>query len=121
MAFSNFFVGRKRLLKVKSYSINQVLGQGAFGVIYKGSDGQKNNIAAKQIDGNIHPRVLTQDLDRLMKLDHPNLMKIFDVAKKKNIVWMIMPLCEQGDLDHFYRKRNIFLETKVDIMKQIAA
>ena len=91
------------LLKIKSYSIDQsdVLGQGAFGIVYTGRDTNINTlIAAKRIDGNVHPRVLTQDLDRLMNLDHHNVMKILDVEKKENIVWMMMPLCE-FDLNRF--------------------
>ena len=72
---------RLSLLKVKSYSISQteILGQGAFGIVYKGSDVKENTIAAKRIDGNKHPRILTQDLDRFLQLDHLNVMKILDV------------------------------------------
>ena len=95
MAFSNIFRAKKHLLKVKSYLIDQrdVLGQGAFGVVYKGSDTKKNTIAAKRIDVNEHPRILTQDLDRFLNLDHPNVMKILDIEKTENILWMMMPLC----------------------------
>ena len=121
MAFSNLFGGEKHLLKLKSYSINQqnVLGQGAFGVVFKGTDAKKNTIAAKRIDVNVHPRVLTQDLDRIMKLDHPNVMKILDVEKNENIVWMMMPFCELGDLNKFYKTRDKSRKTDLKVMKQI--
>ena len=38
MAFSNIFGAKKHLLKVKSFTINQaeVLGTGAFGVVFRG-------------------------------------------------------------------------------------
>ena len=73
----------ERLLKVKTYSVSRdhVLGVGAFGVVFKGIDAKKNTIAAKRIDGNMLPRILTQDYNRLMKLDHPNILKILDVEK----------------------------------------
>ena len=92
--------------KVKSYSIDQreVLGTGAFGVVFKGKDVKKRIIAAKRIDGNLHPRILTQDLNKFVQLDHRNVMKIFDVEKKEKVVWMMMPLRELGDLNHYYRK-----------------
>ena len=108
------------LLEIMTYSIDQseVLGQGAFGIVYKGRDANNISIAAKRIDGNLHPRVLTQDLHRLMKLDHPNVMKILDVEKKENIVWMIMPLCE-FDLNKFYKRRDISPDTNSEVMKQI--
>ena len=119
MALYNLF-GK---IKVKSYSIDQskVLGQGAFGIVYKGKDAKKNEIAVKRIDGDVHPRILTQDLNRLMKLDHPNVMKILDVEKKENIVWMMMPFCELGDLNHFYKTRHVPPETNSEVMKQIMA
>ena len=121
MAFMKMFKANQHLLKVRSYSIDQaqILGQGAFRVVFKGSDTNKSLIAAKRINGNEHPQILTQDLDRLMQLDHPNVIKILDVEKDKNIVWMIMPFCGQGDLNHFYRERVVLHETNIDIMKQI--
>ena len=123
MAFSNIFGAKKQLLKVKSFSINQrdVLGQGAFGVVFKGTDAKKNTIAAKRIDGYAHPRILTQNFDRFLQLNHQNVTKILDVDKSENMVWMMMPLCELGDMNAFFRTRDASLETNVNIMKQITA
>ena len=107
MALYNLF-GK---IKVKSYSIDQkdILGQGAFGIVFKGNDANYLTIAAKRIDGNKHPRILTQDLERLKKLEHENVMKILDVDKSENIVWVMMPFCELGDLNHYYRILQMFL------------
>ena len=123
MTLSNLFGVKKHLIKVKSYSINQaqILGQGAFGVVCKGSDTKKNLVAAKRIDGNVHPRILTQDLDRLLQLDHPNVLKILNIEKNGTIVWMIMPLCELGDLNYFYETREVSSEVMIEGMRQIAA
>ena len=123
MAFSNIFGAKKHLIKVKSYSINQsqALGQGAFGIVYKGTDAKKNTIAAKRIDGKEHPRILTQNLDRFLQLDHPNVMKILDVEKTSHIVWMMMPFCGLGDLNDFSESNNLLNEIKLDGMKQIAS
>ena len=123
MAFSNIFGAKKHLIKVKSYSINQTqfFGSGAFGIVFKGSDAKKNTIAAKRIDGDKHPRVLTQNLDRILQLNHPNVMKILDVEKQSSAMWLIMPFCELGDLNHLYKVRDVSYEAKIDGMKQIAA
>ena len=74
-----------KMKKVKSYTINQaeVLGQGAFGIVYKGNDVKQSTIAAKRIDGDEHPRVLSQDLDRLMQLRHQNIMETNSTEKEK--------------------------------------
>ena len=114
---------KQNLLKVKLYSIDQteVLGQGAFGIVYKGIDTDKNTIAAKRIDGQKHPKVLTQDLDRFLQLDHPNVMKIVDVEINGKIVWMMMPFSQHGDLNHFYRTGHVSEEINITVMKQIMA
>ena len=55
---------KHNFLKVKSYTINQdeVLGTGAFRVVYKGSCGKKLEIVAKRIDGDKYPRVFNPGL-----------------------------------------------------------
>ena len=119
---SNNLTGSKHLLEVKSYFIDQaeVLGSGSFGVVFKGSDANRNTVAAKRIYGNLQPRFLTQDLNRFLYLDHPNVMKMLDVETSENIVWMMMPFCE-FDLNKFYKTREVPLETNVNIMRQITA
>ena len=94
------------------------MGSGAFGIVYKGNDAKKNTIAAKRIDGNLHPRILTQNLDRFMKLDHQHVMKILEMEKSENIIWMVMPFCE-FDLNKFYKIKDVSHETNLDVMKQI--
>ena len=110
-------------VNVKSYSIDtsDVLGSGAFGIIFKGTDAKKNTIASKRIDGNDHPRILTQNLDRFLALDHLNVMKILDVKKNNKVVWMMMPFYELGDLNTFYRTKQASYEMNIDVIKQIMA
>ena len=102
--------------------VNQagILGSGAFGVVFKARDAKKKTLAAKRIDGNVHPRILTQDFDKFLELDHHNVMKILDIEKKGNIIWMMMLLCEHGDLNNFYR-RKVSHEMNINVMKQIMA
>ena len=97
------------------------MGSGAFGIVFKGTDSKKNTVAAKRIDGNKHPRVLTQDLDRLQQLDHLNVSKLLDEEKNENIIWIMMAFCELCDLKHYYSNKAVSHETNVNIMKQIVA
>lgn len=55
-----------------------------------------------------------------MKLDHPNLNKLYEVFEWKNQFVLILELCEGGDLFNKIKKGNIFSEKKVsNILKQI--
>ena len=112
--------------KIKSYTVSakDVLGCGAYGVIYRAEKGIfKKKVAAKQIDGEKHPRVLTQDLGRLKNLTHKNIAEIFDIhhMQKEKIVWMFMELCHHGDLDTFFRKKTFTLRMGLDVMTQSAS
>ena len=46
-------------------------------------------------------------------------MKILDIERNENIVWMMMPLCK-FDLNEFYNTRSVLPETNLEVMKQIA-
>ena len=92
--------------EVLFYRSKRRFGTRDVGIVYKGKDAKKNEIAMKRIDGDIHPRILTQDLNRLMKLDRQHVMKILDVEKNKNIVWMMMPFCELGDLKSLLQNKT---------------
>ena len=121
MALARLFGKRNNRFNIKSYSIRSygVLGQGAFGVVFKGKDAKKNPIAAKRIDGNQHADVLTHRYDVLLQLDHPNIIKILEVEKMENIFWMFMEFCESGDLNKFYRNKDVTAEVSEEVMRQI--
>ena len=48
-------------------------------------------------------------------------MKILDMEKQSNTMWLIMLFCEHGDLNHLYKVRDVSYEAKIDGMKQILA
>ena len=103
--------------------LSQVIGQGAYGIVYKAEDIKGNKIAAKRIDtkrkhflSNIIP-----DIENLKQLNHPNIVKVYHIHQEESIVWIFMELCEHGDLNNFYRKTNLKQQQLVTIMSQIAA
>ena len=112
---------RNSTINIKSYSIktSNILGQGAFGIVFKGKDVKKNQIAAKRIDSKHHPKVLTHDYDRLLQLDHQNIVKILSVEKESGLIWLFMEFCEFGDLNEFFTTRAVLNKTSEMIMKQI--
>ena len=112
---------RKTIVDIKNYSINtsKVLGQGAFGIVFKGKDVKKNLIAAKRIDSKRHPKVLAYNYARLLEVDHQNIVKVLNVEIDNGILWLFMEFCEFGDLNTFYRTRNVMMETSSNVMKQI--
>ena len=84
----------------------EVIGQGAYGIVYKGTDEKGNTIAAKRIDFRPINQHATR-LKNLLDLDHPNIVKYFDIHNENDILWTIMEICPSGDLNTFYCKKRI--------------
>ena len=64
MAFSG---PEKKSTVINDYAINTdvktTIGKGAYGIVYKAKDLNNETVAAKRIDGKVHPGILTQDGD----------------------------------------------------------
>ena len=58
---------------------------------------------------------VTKDLDRLLKLDHPNILKVFDVIEDDLILWIFMEYCPHEDLQNYARKRDLSFDMKLEI------
>ena len=58
---------------------------------------------------------LKQEINFLRRLDHPNIVRIFEVYKSEDSIRVIMDLCEGGDLRSSFR-RLYANETKISII-----
>ncbi len=92
------------MLSLAEYRVNslKILGKGSFGIVHKASDKNGANVAAKRIDFTAKnksklPQVAL-DLNKLIPLDHQNIVKIFNVLETKSTIWVFMELCKHGDL-----------------------
>ncbi len=94
----------RTMLSLAEYRVNslKILGKGSFGIVHKASDKNGANVAAKRIDFTAKnksklPQVAL-DLNKLIPLDHQNIVKIFNVLETKSTIWVFMELCKHGDL-----------------------
>ena len=123
MASSNIKTAKAEI-HVESYTVksDQILGKGGYGVVFTATDAKGNKVAAKRIDRRDKHKMqkITKDLDKLMTLDHPNIVKIFDIYQVDSNIWMFMEFCEFGDLHSFYSKQELTIRQKLKLMRQIA-
>lgn len=100
----------KVIKKIGAYTIGQeVLGQGSFSTVYLAQDSQHHCFAAKVIplshlESNISchsesPITLEQEITCLRKCSHENVVKLVDVVKTKNNLYLIMEYCPEGSLE----------------------
>jgi len=98
------------------YSIVGRVGEGGMGQIYLGFDGQGNKVAVKFISDDNDKRG-EKDRDKLIArfykeanaaalIDHPNIIKIFDVGTYRNKVFQVLEFLDGEDLEHVLKKQG---------------
>ncbi|CAD8182498.1 unnamed protein product [Paramecium pentaurelia] len=107
---------------MKRYQRISLIGQGSFGKVYKVRN-QANELRALKI---IAKKDFTDqnEIENMKKLDHPNIMAVYEIAQDENYYYIVSQLCEGIELFDEIHKRikqhQIFSEEEVRyIFKQI--
>lgn len=88
---------------LKEYTLNCIIGRGAFGQVWESTHISTNaKRAIKQINltSQLETEIekLLQEVSILKHLDHPNVIKIFEVYKNRNKLFIVTEFCEGGEL-----------------------
>lgn len=108
----------EELLELKSrYDILELIGRGSFGMVLSAHDKQNNRfVAMKIIAGRRNYRQMTaifQEIAFLKKLDHPNIIKLFNVIISAHIDdVLIMTEIMDIDLNNLIRAKTHKFKTK---------
>jgi serine/threonine protein kinase len=101
------------------YYYKEPIGYGSFSIIYKGySIHSSIPIAIKRITKIIDMKYFHNEVDLMKQLDHPNILKLYDVVKTNGNIYLILEYCKGGDLSKYISSS---IQTSVDIkyFKQI--
>ena len=111
--------------KKNTWTINthpgNIIGKGAYGIIYKGTDGNGREIAAKSFVEEKHSKISKEDLEKLLQINHPNIVTVYDMntMKYNTSLWIFMEFCKHGDLSRFFGRKNLINSQLIDAMVQI--
>ena len=100
------------------------IGKGTFSKIYYGYHiSTKVDVAIKRIkmknSRNLR-RLITREIEVLRKLDHPNVIKLYDVIYNSNTVFLILEYCKHGDFSCFLKKRALKEERAKKFIRELA-
>jgi serine/threonine protein kinase len=111
------------------YKIISEIGQGAMGVVYKAVDPIiDRTVAIKTINLNLSRQELEeyearfqQEIKAAGRLNHPNIVTIYDVGKTDAVAYMAMEFLEGNELKDMIASGHIpAAESVVDIISQVA-
>ncbi|KRX10964.1 Protein kinase-like domain [Pseudocohnilembus persalinus] len=110
--------------------VNQLLGEGAFGKVYRGffSNDDTKQVACKVIpiqaisDSAKYLDLIKREISILQKLTHNKyIVKLYDVARTNNNLYIFLEYCSDGDLKEYIKSRKCLSEKEaVLFFKHIA-
>ncbi|ESL05987.1 protein kinase [Trypanosoma rangeli SC58] len=111
--------------------LNTVLGKGKFGTVYRGWHREKGyEVAVKMLQGPVSKRaklsIEQRELNRLQKLDHPNILRMFGAFRQELKssaeirLALVLELCRGGDLKEFLARHDPLSEQQAKhVMRQL--
>ena len=95
------FVGMTDRKLKDNYEIVKLLGKGGYGKVYQVRNLKTGDLFAckKLSKSNIkNLKQFQREIDILMKTDHPNIIKLYEVFQTNNSLYLIMEECHGGEL-----------------------
>jgi hypothetical protein len=111
------------------YRILGELGRGAMGTVYRAHDPLiEREVAVKTLHADLPPEVMAEVRERFLReaksagrLNHPNIVTIFDVGEHDGVAYMAMELLEGRSLQQMLSESaRLPFPTVADIVAQIA-
>lgn len=115
--------------KVGSYLLVSNIGKGQFGIVYKGVliDDKKKVFAIKcinksKLEGNkILNRLFQTEMNVMSKINHPNVMHLYEFMETAHNYYLVIQFCNNGDLESYLKKMGRLSEEEaVYFLMQIA-
>ena len=114
-----------RFEQIGKYQIIKKIGQGAMGEVYQARDPVLNRlVAVKTLSATIgsdEDRIkrFRREAQSAAKLNHPNIITVYDFGEEHGQLYMAMELLQGRDLRDVIRSGDLGLEESLELMEQI--
>jgi serine/threonine protein kinase len=115
--------------KIQNYLLEETIGEGSYGTVYKATDSLTDQTFAIKVIpksnytfDKLMRKQLKSEMMIMSEKPHPNLMFLHKSFETSNNYYFVLDYCEEGDLEQFMIKHKIkyFKEKQaVDILFQI--
>lgn len=108
---------------ISHYKVLSTLGKGGMGIVYLAEDSRlKRKVAIKSLYRQ-HSQDLTERLRRearvLAKLNHPNIVQIYDVVETEQRFFLVMEYVEGRSLSRYLKENQLSQRQKLVLLTQV--
>ena len=96
----NFF-GKSDNVFLDNYKVLKQLGRGSYGIVYEVRNKNTGEIRACKRLSKLNIRNLDKferEINILIKADHPNIIKLYEIFESQRYLYLIMEECKGGDI-----------------------
>ncbi|WNZ55738.1 protein kinase [Microbulbifer sp. MKSA007] len=106
------------------YRVERTLGAGGMGVVYLAEDIKlRRKVAIKRLrsdlSGNSAEARFRSEAELLARLNHPNIVRLYDVLEENNGIALVMELVEGVTLKEWLRENSPTLAIRLDLLMQL--
>lgn len=94
---------------------SKILGEGAYGVVFKAKDkdnGEYRAIKRIERDKIRNYQRFLNEFQTLKTLDHPNVIKLFEIYQDENYIYLVQEYLEGGELFEYIINREYLDEVQ---------
>ena len=107
----NMFINEKKGKVTNDYVVQETIGKGGYGEVKKvvhkiTGETRAMKIIAKDGCDEIYMKTLTNEISILRNLDHPHIIKLYEIYQDSHCIYMIMEYMQGGDLFSILQKRK---------------
>ena len=110
---------------VDNYVLQRIIGKGQFGEVYKGyhkktlKDVAIKAVNRKKLKGKFY-ELLENEIKVLRCCENINIIKLYDIKKTSNNIYLMLEYCNEGDLMQYLKKKGRLTEEEaIEMLIQI--
>ena len=121
------FVGKSSGLFLDNYDVIKQLGKGGYGKVYEVKNKKSGEIRACKHLSKLSIKNLEKferEINILIKTDHPNIIKLYEVFESQRSLYLVMEECKGGEIfdriiEHIQNKQMYSEKDAAEIFQQV--
>ncbi|CAH0553539.1 unnamed protein product [Brassicogethes aeneus] len=111
--------------RIEDYEVHNLLGKGGFASVYKARCLKTGiDVAIKMIDKKLmHDHKMDERVKTEVfihsRLKHPSILELYNYFEDINYVYLVLELCQNGELQQYVKKKNLAENEVSTIMQQV--